>query len=46
MGQFRKAFANLPKEIQNQAREAYLKFKKNPWHSGLGFKQVHTKLPV
>ncbi|MEH2071645.1 MAG: hypothetical protein V7K47_26405 [Nostoc sp.] len=43
---FRKAFANLPKEVQQQAREAYRQFKQDPWHSSLRLKQVHQELPI
>ncbi|MEQ8996510.1 MAG: hypothetical protein RID53_08400 [Coleofasciculus sp. B1-GNL1-01] len=44
--QFRKAFADLPKQVQEQARTAYRQFKQDPWHSSLRFKQVHPKLPI
>ncbi len=44
--QFRKAFANLPKQVQQQAREAYQQFKQDPWHPSLRFKQVHPTLPI
>jgi len=36
----------LPKEIQKQAREAYVQFKKDPYHPGLHFKRVHSKRPI
>lgn len=44
--QFRKAFANLPEEVQEQTRAAYRQFKSNPWHPSLRFKQVHPELPI
>ena len=44
--QFRKLLAQLPKEIQKQAKEAYLQFEKDPYHPGLRFKRVHSKRPV
>ena len=44
--QFRKAFAELPKQIQEQTREAYRKFKQNPKHPSLRFKKVHLVLPI
>lgn len=44
--QFRKAFANLPEQVQERAREAYQQFKQNPWHPSLRFKQVHSELPI
>lgn len=37
---FRKAFANLPVEIQRQARRAYRLWLENPNHPGLHFKLV------
>lgn len=44
--QFRKALAGLPGEVQELAREAYRKFRENPGHSSLRFKQVHATLPI
>ncbi len=44
--QFRKAFAELPKQVQEQTREAYRKFKQNPRHPSLRFKKVHSVLPI
>jgi len=43
---FRKAFADLPEQVQEQAREAYRQFKQDPWHPSLRFKQVHQELPI
>ncbi|GAB6888983.1 hypothetical protein JCM13304A_24870 [Desulfothermus okinawensis JCM 13304] len=43
---FRKLLAQLPKQIQKQAKEAYIQFEKNPYHPGLRFKRVHSKLPI
>jgi hypothetical protein len=43
---FRKAFAGLPAEVQEQAREAYRKFREDPWHPSLRFKQGHATLPI
>ena len=43
---FRKALANLPAPVRNQAREAYRQFKRDPGHRSLRFKQVHTTLPI
>ena len=37
---FREAFANLPEEIQRQARRAYFLFRKDPHHPSLRFKKV------
>lgn len=43
---FRRALADLPEHVQEQAREAYRQFLLNPWHPGLRFKQVHPTLFV
>jgi hypothetical protein len=40
---FREAFANLPEEIQKQARQAYSLFQKDPHHPSLRFKKVHKE---
>ncbi len=45
-GKFRKAFAELPESVREQAREAYRKFMRDPWHPSLRFKPVHSRLPV
>lgn len=37
---FRKLFLALPKEVQEQTREAYRLFKQNPYHPSLSFKQL------
>lgn len=39
---FRRCFAELPSEIQDQAREAYRRFREDPGHPGLRFKRVHA----
>jgi len=44
--QFRKAFAELSEQVQEQTREAYRRFKQDPGHSSLRFKKVHPKLPI
>lgn len=44
--QFRKAFAELPIQVQKQAREAYLQFKSDPTYPSLHFKKVHQSLPI
>jgi hypothetical protein len=40
---FRKAFANLPKDIQERARKAYHLWKQDNFHPSLHFKQVHKE---
>ena len=43
---FRKAFWQLPEQLQRQAREAYKRFQQDPFHSSLQFKQIHPTKPV
>ncbi len=43
---FRKLLSKLPKDVQKQAKEAYLQFEKDPCHPGLRFKQVHSNRPI
>jgi len=43
---FRKRFKNLPKQVQDQAKEAYHLFKKDPYYPSLHFKRVHSRKPV
>ena len=43
---FRKAFAGLPPHVQERAREAYRKFREDPHHPSLRFKQVHAARPI
>jgi hypothetical protein len=44
--EFRKLFANLPEQVQEQTRGAYCQFKENPSHPSLRFKKVHPELPI
>ena len=43
---FRKALAALPEQVQEQARESYRLFQRDPSHPGLRFKPVHPSLPI
>ena len=43
---FRKAFKELPKPAQRQAKGAYKLFSKNPYHPSLRFKQIHPQKPI
>ncbi len=43
---FRKAFAELPKEVQHQAKDAYKQFKQNPFYPSLRFKRMHSTKPI
>ena len=38
--------SSLPAHVQNQARDAYRLFRRNPAHPGLHFKQVHPEPPT
>ena len=40
---FKKLYAALPREVQQQADEAYRLWKQDPYHPGLHFKQPHVK---
>jgi len=43
---FHKAFKELPKRVQSQAKRAYKLFLANPYHPSLRFKQVHPTKPI
>lgn len=43
---FRKAFAELPADVQKQARQAYRLFIENPQHPSLRFKPIHPNRPI
>jgi mRNA-degrading endonuclease RelE of RelBE toxin-antitoxin system len=43
---FRKAFAELPKDVQKRARRTYKLWKQNSIHPSLHFKQVHDEQPI
>jgi hypothetical protein len=43
---FRKLFAALPAQAQQQARAAHRLFRDNPAHPGLHFKKVHSDPPT
>jgi len=38
---FRKAYKDLPENVKIAAKKAYLRWKENPNHPGLQFKQIH-----
>lgn len=44
--QFRKLFAALPKQVQQQARAADRQFQEDPSYPSLRFKKVHPELPI
>jgi hypothetical protein len=44
--EFRRAFAELPSEVQHRARRAYRLFRQNPNHPSLRFKTVHPRRPI
>jgi hypothetical protein len=43
---FDNAFEKLPEHIKRQAREAYRRFKQDPFHPGLRFKQIHPSQSI
>jgi hypothetical protein len=43
---FRTMFAQLPAQVQQQAREAYTLFRQNPLHPSLRWKRVHPTKPI
>ncbi len=43
---FHKFSRNLPNRIQQQARKNYKRWKQNPFHPSLEFKQVHQVKPI
>jgi hypothetical protein len=44
--EFRKLFAALPEQVQEQTRVAYRQFKEDPSYPSLRFKKVHPELPI
>ncbi|WP_027249260.1 type II toxin-antitoxin system RelE family toxin [Planktothrix agardhii] len=44
--QFRKMFADLPEQVQEQTRKAYQQFRQDPSYPSLRFKKIHPKLPI
>jgi len=43
---FRKAFSKLPKDVQENARSAYNKWKHTPNNPSTRFKQIHPQKPI
>ena len=43
---FRKAFAELPADVQKQARQAYRLFIENPHHPSLRFRSIYPTRPI
>jgi len=43
---FREAYGRLPEHVRRRAREAYRRFKSDPRHPSLRFKQVHATEPI
>ncbi len=43
---FRHLLAQLPADVQRQAREAYRYFRNDPTHPGLQFKRVSQREPI
>ena len=42
----RKAFAELPADVQKQARQAYRLFIENPHHPSLRFRSIYPTRPI
>jgi hypothetical protein len=43
---FRAQLQELPATVRRQARTAYRRFKENPYHPSLRFRQVHPTQPI
>jgi hypothetical protein len=43
---FREAFAELPDEVKERARDAYRLFRDNPHHPSLRLKRIHPTDPI
>ncbi|MBU4293995.1 MAG: hypothetical protein KJ770_08105 [Actinobacteria bacterium] len=43
---FWKCYRELPEQTKKEAKKAYRKFKKNPYHPGLHFKRIHSTRPI
>ena len=43
---FRKAYSNLPENVQERAKEAFKTFLQNPSHPSLRFKKIHSTQPI
>ncbi len=43
---FQSCYHSLPIEIQKSADKAYQKWKGNPYHESLRFKQIHDTQPI
>jgi hypothetical protein len=43
---FREALKQLPKEVRQNAQEAYRLWQQDPQHPGLHFKRIHSTKPI
>jgi len=43
---FWRCYRELPEEIKAEAKEAYKKFKRNPYYPGLRYKRIHSTRPI
>jgi hypothetical protein len=43
---FRECYAKLPENTKISARKSYKKWKTDPFHTSLQFKQIHNVLPI
>ncbi|MBI4633857.1 MAG: hypothetical protein HY742_08190 [Deltaproteobacteria bacterium] len=43
---FWKCYRGLPEQIRKEEKEAYKRFKKNPYHPSLHFRRIHSTRPI
>ena len=43
---FWECYRELPEQTKKEAKKAYRKFKKNPFHPSLNFKRIHSTRPI
>jgi hypothetical protein len=43
---FWRCYRELPEEIKVEAKEAYKKFKRDPYYPALHFKRIHSTRPI
>jgi hypothetical protein len=44
--EFKKLFARLPMQVQQDAKDTYVLFRNNPYHRSLQFKRIDPQDPV
>jgi len=43
---FWRCYRELPEQVRKEAKEAYNKFKRDPYYPGLHFKRIHSARPI